>query len=239
MTRNDTETLIQKYLNGETTAEEERLLALEVSREDAPEDWKIIAEMLGELTVDEALFDKEMDERKQKPRILKLWPWVAAACVAALLIVFLAPPRDGNWSFRNQEISRLEKQATKQPSDQTTKQPNNQTTKRPNDQTTNPQTMVAEVKKTNHRASVSKGMKTGHSGNQTTKQPNDQTTKQPDDQTTKHTLTKVEESDIAPFEDPRMQFAEQARALRERGNRVIQRVSMNTLPPNNNPLSDI
>ena len=239
MTRNDTETLIQKYLNGETTAEEERLLALEVSREDAPEDWKIIAEMLGELTVDEALFDKEMAERKQKPRILKLWPWVAAACVAALLIVFLAPPRDGNWSFRNPEISRLEKQATKQPSNQATKQPNDQTTKRPNDQTTNPQTMVAEVKKTNHRASVSKGMKTGHSGNQTTKQPNDQMTKQPNDQTTEHTLTKVEESDIVPFEDPRMQFAEQARALRERGNRVIQRVSMNTLPPNNNPLSNI
>ena len=231
MTRNDTETLIQKYLNGETTAEEERLLALEVSREDAPEDWKIIAEMLGELTVDEALFDKEMAERKQKPRILKLWPWVAAACVAALLIVFLAPPRDGNWSFRNPEISRLENQTTKQPNNQTTKQPNNQTTKRPNDQTTNPQTMVAEVKKTNHRASVSKGMKTGHSGNQTTKQP--------DDQTTKHTLTKVEESDIVPFDDPMIQFAEQARALRERGNRVIQRVSMNTLPPNNNPLSNI
>ena len=134
MTRNDTETLIQKYLNGETTAEEERLLALEVSREDAPEDWKIIAEMLGELTVDEALFDKIMAERKQKSRILKLWPWVAAACVAALLIIFLAPPRGGNWSFRNQEISRLENQTTKQPSDQTTKQPNNQTTKRPNDQ---------------------------------------------------------------------------------------------------------
>ena len=57
MTRNDTELLIQKYLNGETTAEEERLLALEVSREDAPEDWKIIAGMLGELTIDEALFD--------------------------------------------------------------------------------------------------------------------------------------------------------------------------------------
>ena len=239
MTRNDTETLIQKYLNGETTAEEERLLALEVSREDAPEDWKIIAEMLGELTVDEALFDKEMAERKQKPRILKLWPWVAAACVAALLIVFLAPPRDGNWSFRNPEISRLENQTTKQPNNQTTKQPNNQTTKRPNDQTTNPQTMVAEVKKTNHRASVSKGMKTGHSGNQTTKHPNNHTTKQPDDQTTKHTLTKVEESDIVPFDDPMIQFAEQARALRERGNRVIQRVSMNTLPPNNNPLSNI
>ena len=94
MTYNETEILIQKYLNGETTAEEERLLALEVSRKDAPDDWKVIAEMLGELTVDEALFDQIMAERKQKPRFIRLWPWVAAACVAALLIVFLGPPRE-------------------------------------------------------------------------------------------------------------------------------------------------
>ena len=93
MTYNETEILIQKYLNGETTAEEERMLALEVSREDAPDDWKVIAEMLGELTIDEALFDKIMAERKQKPRFIRLWPWMAAACVAALLIVFLGPPQ--------------------------------------------------------------------------------------------------------------------------------------------------
>ena len=74
MTRNETEILIKKYLNGETTAEEERMLALEVSREDAPEDWKIIAGMLGELTIDEALFDQMMAERRQKPRIIRLWP---------------------------------------------------------------------------------------------------------------------------------------------------------------------
>lgn len=94
MTYNETEILIQKYLNGETTAEEERILALEVSREDAPDDWKVIAEMLGELTIDEALFDKIMAECKQKPRFIRLWPWMAAACVAALLIVFLGPPRE-------------------------------------------------------------------------------------------------------------------------------------------------
>ena len=94
MTYNETEILIQKYLNGETTAEEERLLALEVSRKDAPDDWKVIAEMLGELTIDEALFDKIMAERKQKPRFIRLWPWVAAACVVALLVVFLGPPKE-------------------------------------------------------------------------------------------------------------------------------------------------
>ena len=73
MTYNDTEVLIQKYLNGETTVEEERLLALEVSREDVPEDWKIIAGMLGELTIDEALFDQMTAERRHKHRLMRFW----------------------------------------------------------------------------------------------------------------------------------------------------------------------
>lgn len=70
MTHQETEMLIRKYLNGETTAEEERLLALEVSREDAPSDWKIIAEILGELTIDEALFDRIMAGRKPKQDVV-------------------------------------------------------------------------------------------------------------------------------------------------------------------------
>lgn len=94
MTHKEVEILIQKYLNGETTPEEEKTLAIEVSRDDAPAEWAIIAEMLGELTIDEALYDKMMAERNTKPRVIKFWPWLAAACVAALLIVFLAPPRE-------------------------------------------------------------------------------------------------------------------------------------------------
>lgn len=94
MKQKDIEILIQKYLNGETTPEEEKTLALEVSRDDVPQEWKIIAEMLGELTIDEALYDKMMAERNTKPRVIRFWPWLAAACVAALLIVFLAPPRE-------------------------------------------------------------------------------------------------------------------------------------------------
>ena len=57
--------------------------------------------------------------------------------------------------------------------------------------------------------------------------------------TEKATLRPVEEGDIVPYEDPMMQFAEQARTLRERGNRVIQRVSMNSIPPDNYPLNDL
>ena len=96
MTHKEIEILIQKYLNGETTAEEERLLALEVSREDAPADWKIIAEMLGELTIDEALFDQIMAERKPKPHLIKMWPWVAAACVIGVLLTLFTPPKNAD-----------------------------------------------------------------------------------------------------------------------------------------------
>jgi len=96
MTYKETEILIQKYLNAETSPEEERQLALEVTRDDAPEEWKIIAEMLGELTTDEALYDQIMEERKaaEKPKLSrKIWPWLIAACVAGIIALILAPPK--------------------------------------------------------------------------------------------------------------------------------------------------
>lgn len=114
MKKDNIEILIQKYLNGETTPEEEKVLALEVSRDDAPQEWKIIAEMLGELTVDEALYDKMMAERNKKPRIVKLWPWLAAACVAGLLIVFLAPPKALHSSKEEPQIAHITEDSTKQ-----------------------------------------------------------------------------------------------------------------------------
>ncbi len=207
MTRNETEILIKKYLNGETTAEEERMLALEVSREDAPEDWKIIAGMLGGLTIDEALFDQMMAERRQKPRITRLWPWLAAACVAALLIVFFGPPRED--VSPQPQIAKVKSQNPQpvhkvQESDNVKEKP----------QATDPP-KVAKAQRKARKKQVAKP------------------------ESSERTLIKVETSDIIPFEDPYMQFAEQARLLRERGNRVIQRVSMNSLPQNNNSLSNI
>ena len=65
MTHKETEELIDKFLNGETSLEEENRLALEVIRNDAPREWKIIAVMMGELAIDEALFDYIMAERNR------------------------------------------------------------------------------------------------------------------------------------------------------------------------------
>lgn len=102
MTHKETEILITKYLNGETTMEEEKRLALEVTRDDAPEEWKIVAAMMGELATDEALFDHIMTERATqrfacKPSLQNWW-WAAAACLL-LLVGF-----GFSWRFRDSRV---------------------------------------------------------------------------------------------------------------------------------------
>lgn len=100
MTQKDTEQLIKKYLNGETSLEEEKLLAREVSRDNAPQEWKIITEMIGDLAVDEAVYDEMVTKRKTS-RTFKIWPWLGAACVAALMVVVFTPPRNENTLAKN------------------------------------------------------------------------------------------------------------------------------------------
>ncbi len=213
MTCKDTETLIKKYLNGETTAEEEKRLALEVSREDAPADWQIIAGMLGELVVDEALFDHMMAERKSKPRIVKLWPWVAAACVAVILVIFLGPPREEN--ITNLQIAKVE--------------PVNAVEEKAIEPKEKILSQVTAMPQQIHRQKRKKGV-----AKRTTTARQIVFTEQVDEPMHKSDdLAVVDKSDNAPSDDPRVQFAEQARILRERGNRVIQRVSMNANPPIN------
>jgi hypothetical protein len=60
--------LINKYLEGETSPEEERQLALELQGDDMPEEWQAIRLMLGELTMGEAEYDSIMEQRKEKQR---------------------------------------------------------------------------------------------------------------------------------------------------------------------------
>ena len=38
-------------------------------------------------------FDRLMEARKKPRRRLRLWPLAAAACVAGIIVIFLAPPR--------------------------------------------------------------------------------------------------------------------------------------------------
>ena len=68
MTNKEIQQLINKYLEGETSPEEERQLALELQGDDLPEEWQAIRMMLGELTMGEAEYDAIMEQRKEKQR---------------------------------------------------------------------------------------------------------------------------------------------------------------------------
>ena len=68
MTNKEIQQLINRYLEGETSPEEERQLALELQGDDLPEEWQAIRMMLGELTMGEAEYDAIMEQRKEKQR---------------------------------------------------------------------------------------------------------------------------------------------------------------------------
>ena len=88
MTQQEVNRLIDKYMDGKTSLEEERQLAFEVNRPDAPAEWKIVAEMLGELTWGEALYDEEMAARK-RVRLHRYIGWSVAAVAACLTLWFV------------------------------------------------------------------------------------------------------------------------------------------------------
>ena len=68
MTNKEIQQLINKYMEGETSPEEERQLALALQGDDMPEEWQAIRQMLGELTIGEAEYDSIMEQRKEKQR---------------------------------------------------------------------------------------------------------------------------------------------------------------------------
>lgn len=68
MTNKEIQQLINKYLEGETSPEEERQLALALQGDDIPEEWQAIRLMLGELTMGEAEYDTIMEQRKQEQK---------------------------------------------------------------------------------------------------------------------------------------------------------------------------
>ena len=66
MTNKEIQQLINKYLEGETSPEEEHQLARELQHDSLPEEWQAIRMMLGELTMGEAEYDAIMEQRKEE-----------------------------------------------------------------------------------------------------------------------------------------------------------------------------
>ena len=86
MTNKDIQQLINKYLAGETSPEEEQQLAIELQqRHDQPEEWQVVKLMLGELTLGEAEYDAIMAERSQKPSAVI----IALRTVSSIAAIFL------------------------------------------------------------------------------------------------------------------------------------------------------
>lgn len=74
--------------------------------------------MLGpqcEFHASEGLKDKVMNEARavSRPRRLRLIPWLAAACVAGILVIFLTPPKDNNKATPAARVAKIRQ--TEQP----------------------------------------------------------------------------------------------------------------------------
>ena len=85
MTNKEIQQLINKYLEGETSPEEERLLALALQGNDIPEEWQTIRLMLGELTMGEAEYDNIMEQRKEKPSAIL----IALRTISSIAAIYL------------------------------------------------------------------------------------------------------------------------------------------------------
>ena len=85
MTNKEIQQLINKYLEGETSPEEERLLVLALQGDDMPEEWQAIRMMLGELTMGEAEYDNIMEQRKEKPSAIL----IALRTISSIAAIYL------------------------------------------------------------------------------------------------------------------------------------------------------
>ena len=85
MTNKEIQQLINKYLEGETSPEEERQLARELQRDDLPEEWQAIRMMLGELTMGEAEYDAIMEQCKHKPSVVL----IALRTITSIAAIYL------------------------------------------------------------------------------------------------------------------------------------------------------
>lgn len=113
MTDRQIQELIDRYLDGATTPEEELELARELQnpsldgREVLPPDWQAVSMMLGELALGEAEYDRIVESRQHKARTVSLrWRWAAAALAvaASLALLFIFSRRGAEEAAPQQQL---------------------------------------------------------------------------------------------------------------------------------------
>lgn len=88
MNKNEIQRLIDRYLNGVTTPEEEQQLARALLGGNIPDEWKVVRIMLGELAMGEAEYDSDMAKKASRKKSFVLpvpVRWLIAASVALLI----------------------------------------------------------------------------------------------------------------------------------------------------------
>lgn len=88
MNKNEIQRLIDRYLNGVTTPEEEQQLARALLGGNIPDEWKVVRIMLGELAMGEAEYDADMAKKASRKKSFVLpvpVRWLIAANVALLI----------------------------------------------------------------------------------------------------------------------------------------------------------
>ena len=88
MNKNEIQRLIDRYLNGVTTPEEEQQLARALLGGNIPDEWKVVRFLLGELAMGEAEYDADMAKKASRKKSFVLpvpVRWLIAASVALLI----------------------------------------------------------------------------------------------------------------------------------------------------------
>ena len=88
MNKNEIQRLIDRYLNGVTTPEEEQQLARALLGGNIPDEWKVVRIMLGELAMGAAEYDADMANKASRKKSFVLpvpVRWLIAASVALLI----------------------------------------------------------------------------------------------------------------------------------------------------------
>jgi len=178
------------------------------------------------LTIDEAIFDKMMAERKKR-HIISLWPWIAAACAAILLMVLFTPPRKDD--AIGQKIEKVQPKKTERTAYQVDKK--------------------TEPLPHNDHKKLLAATKSAFSAKQRAVSPKKRTLSVKVEPQEAQGLNPENINEVAQVEQPRrltpteqsqLQFLQQTQSIKVRGEQLIHRVAIiNELARNNQDYTDL